>query len=163
MDRIKDRFRMRAKTGSALYLWRYVVASLIALGIFRVANLVGPVHWVDEVATSMRVSGLTVADLQRFQKIRYSDAVSDEVDREHLENRPLANLFSVLAQSPEHAPLYFVLARFWAEVFGGSPVAMRSLWKLNSPLKPNSIAIATRHQAALGSSVWDAKKTAGET
>ena len=109
--------------------WHYIVIILIALGIlFRVVNLEGPVYWVDEVATSMRVSGytqaevvqqlatgkpLTLSDLQQFQTIR--------------PDRSRADLFRVLAQSPEHAPLYFVLARVWAEIFGGSVAAMRSL------------------------------------
>lgn len=125
--RWKDgRFARRVRS---LGSWRYVVIVLIALGIlFRVANLGDPVYWVDEVATSMRVSGytqaevvrqlatgepLTLLDLQQFQTIR--------PDRARLD------LFRVLAQSPEHAPLYFVLARIWAEMFGGSVIAMRSL------------------------------------
>lgn len=105
------------------------MALLVGLGIaFRLSNLSQPVYWVDEVATSMRVSGYTqaevraqvatgepvsVADLQGFQTIR--------------EDRPLPDLMRVLSQSPEHAPLYFMLARVWAEIFGGSVVAMRSL------------------------------------
>ena len=110
-------------------LWSYIVTLLIGLGVlFRVANLAQPVYWVDEVATSMRVSGYTqaevvaqvatgepqtVADLQKFQTIR--------------QDRPFTDLFRVLSQSPEHAPLYFILARFWAERFGSSITAMRSL------------------------------------
>ena len=111
------------------HLWSYIVALLIGLGIlFRVANLAQPVYWVDEVATSMRVSGytqaevvaqvatgepLTVTDLQKFQTIR--------------PDRPASDLLRVLSQSPEHAPLYFILARVWAEIFGNSIAAMRSL------------------------------------
>ena len=117
-------------------LWSFIVALLIALGIlFRIVNLSGPVYWVDEVATSMRVSGytqaevaaqvatgepLTVSDLQKFQSIR--------------PDRPVSDLLRVLSQSPEHAPLYFVLARFWAELFGSSVAAMRSLSVLFSLL-----------------------------
>ena len=117
------------RTSSHRHLWSYIVALLIGLGIlFRVANLAQPVYWVDEVATSMRVSGYTqaevvaqvatgeplaVADLQKFQTIR--------------PDRPFSDLLRVLSQSPEHAPLYFVLARLWAEVFGNSIAAMRSL------------------------------------
>ena len=124
-----------ARHSSHPQIWSYIVIILVGLGVlFRVAELGQPVYWVDEVATSMRVSGytqaevvaqvatgqpLTVADLQRFQRIRRDSPP----ERHH----PLANLFRVLAQSPEHAPLYFVLARFWAEIFGGSPAAMRSL------------------------------------
>ena len=111
------------------HLWSCIVVLLIALGVlFRVVNLTQPVYWVDEVATSMRVSGytqaeveaqvatgepLTISDLQKFQTIR--------------SDRPITDSLRVLSQSPEHAPLYFVLARFWAELFGSSVSAMRSL------------------------------------
>ena len=110
-------------------LWSYIIILLIGLGVlFRVANLTQPVYWVDEVATTMRVSGYTqaevvaqvatgepqtITDLQKFQTIR--------------QDRPFGDLFRVLSQSPEHAPLYFILARFWAERFGSSITAMRSL------------------------------------
>ena len=121
--------RIAVATFSQRQIWSCIVAILVGLGIlFRVSYLDRPVYWVDEVATSMRVSGythadvraqvatgqpLTTADLQTFQVIR--------------SDRPRSDLARVLTQSPEHAPLYFVLARFWAERFGGSVVAMRSL------------------------------------
>ncbi len=110
-------------------LWCWIIAILLGLGIlFRVVNLDQPVYWVDEVATSMRISGYTqdevtqqlatgtplgVSDLLQFQQIR--------------RDRPWTDLHRVLTQSPEHTPLYFVLARCWAETFGGSVTAMRSL------------------------------------
>ncbi len=72
---------------------------------------------LEQVATGLPLS---VSDLQRFQSIR------PEIEGSPA-NRPFANLMRVLAQSPEHAPLYFVLARGWAEIFGGSVAAMRSL------------------------------------
>ncbi|MGD1897496.1 MAG: hypothetical protein ACFB16_11170 [Phormidesmis sp.] len=114
---------------SQVRLWSWIVGVLIGLGIvFRVTNLAQPVYWVDEVATTMRVSGythaevraqvataqpLSTAELQNFQTIR--------------SDKPLSDLSRVLSQSPEHAPLYFILARFWAALFGTSPTAMRSL------------------------------------
>ncbi len=114
------------------------MAILVGLGVlFRVANLGQPVYWVDEVATSMRVSGytqaevveqvatgkaLTVDDLQKFQRIRHDGAsAGSRVPRDS------TDLLRVLSKSPEHAPLYFILARVWAELWGTSVVAMRSL------------------------------------
>ncbi len=121
--------RIAANSHSQRRLWSWIVVILLCLGVlFRVSYLDRPVYWVDEVATSMRVSGythadvreqvatglpVTVADLQTFQMIRG--------------DRPRSDLSRVLTQSPEHAPLYFVLARFWAEALGGSVVVMRSL------------------------------------
>jgi uncharacterized membrane protein len=117
-------------------LWWWLITILIALGIlFRLANLDQPVYWVDEVATSMRVAGythqevtqhiatglpLSPADLLQFQQIR--------------SDRPWTDLLRVFANSPEHAPLYFVLMRLWATRFGSSVTAMRSLSVLFSLL-----------------------------
>jgi len=102
---------------------------LIGLGIaFRIANLAQPVYWVDEVATSMRVSGYTQAE------VRAQVATAKPISISHLQyfqsirpDRPRADLLRVLSQSPEHTPLYFILARFWAELWGDSVAAMRSL------------------------------------
>ena len=121
--------RIAAKSHSQRRLWSWIVVILVCLGVlFRVSYLDRPVYWVDEVATSMRVSGythadvreqvatglpVTAADLQMFQTIRG--------------DRPRSDLSRVLTQSPEHPPLFFVLARFWAETFGDSVVAMRRL------------------------------------
>ncbi|MEO1396861.1 MAG: glycosyltransferase family 39 protein [Cyanobacteria bacterium J06634_5] len=109
--------------------WGRFMMVLVGLGIaIRIANLAQPVYWVDEVATSMRVSGYTQAevkaqvataepisgrDLQYFQRIRT--------------DRPRTDLLRVLSQSPEHTPLYFILVRFWAELWSTSAAAMRSL------------------------------------
>ena len=128
-------------------LWSWITFILIGLGIFfRLSNLSSPVYWVDEVATSMRISGytqaevvaaiatenpVTVPDLQRFQKIR--------TDR----NR--SDLSRVLSQSPEHAPLYFVLTRFWAELFGNSVTAMRSLSVLFNLLAIPTVFFLCKH------------------
>lgn len=115
-------------------LWGGIVACLVALGVlFRLVNLDQAVYWVDEVATSIRVSGytyaevtqqllaqqasqslpLSVADLLYFQRIKSGSSLGD--------------LLRVLSQSPEHAPLYFVLMRLWASQFGTTTAAMRSL------------------------------------
>ncbi|MEA5471093.1 glycosyltransferase family 39 protein [Spirulina sp. 06S082] len=110
-------------------IWGCIALILAGLGIsFRIAHLDRPIYWVDEVATSMRVSGylrdevarslatglpLSPADLLEFQQIR--------------RDLPWFHLLQVLGQSPEHSPLYFLLARIWAECFGTSVTAMRSL------------------------------------
>ncbi len=113
---------------SILITW-FILFLIIILGVFfRIANIESKVYLVDKVATSMRVSGytkqevtqnlfkldfLTVKDLQSFQKL------TDKKD--------LTDTFSALIKSPEHAPLYFVLTRFWVQLFGSSVVATRSL------------------------------------
>jgi uncharacterized membrane protein len=109
---------------------------LLLLGVFfRVVHLGDRVYWADEVTTSLRVAGYTkaeaieqladgqprsVADLQRYQQLNPSKGWSDTL--------------SALSRSPEHAPLYFLLARLWSHRFGSSIVAIRSLSVLLSLL-----------------------------
>jgi uncharacterized membrane protein len=99
------------------------------LGLFfRCANLDRKIYWVDEVATSLRVAGytkqeivtelsqqdiITIADLQKYQKLNNS--------------RNISFTLAALQKSPEHAPLYFLITRFWLEIFGSSILAIRSL------------------------------------
>jgi uncharacterized membrane protein len=42
-------------------------------------------------------------------------------------DRSFADTLNALLQSPEHAPLYFVLTRLWTQVWGSSVTALRSL------------------------------------
>ncbi|MGF1516096.1 MAG: hypothetical protein ACFB5Z_20695 [Elainellaceae cyanobacterium] len=110
------------------HLWATAMLCLIGLGIlFRVANLGQAVYWVDEVATSMRVAGYTYGEVIQ-QVVRQPLTAADLLQFQRLRpNASWPGLLSVLAQSPEHAPLYFVLMRLWAERFGTSVAAMRSL------------------------------------
>lgn len=111
------------------YAWLGLIILVICLGIFfRCANLDQKIFWVDEVATYVRISGytqaevtqqlitqewLSVADLQQYQKVSSA--------------RNLQDTFNALKKSPEHTPLYFILARFWVQVFGNSVTVIRSL------------------------------------
>lgn len=114
--------------------WVVLVMILIGLGmVFRVTNLDQAVYWVDEVATSMRVSGYTQAEvtqqlLAQQQRTGQPLTTSDLLHfQEVRSDRSWTDLGRVLALSPEHAPLYFILARGWAALFGSSVLAMRSL------------------------------------
>ncbi|MEL6854935.1 MAG: glycosyltransferase family 39 protein [Cyanobacteria bacterium J06607_13] len=110
-------------------LWVWLMAMCVGVGIvFRVANLAEPVYWVDEISTSMRVSGYTRAEVRA--QVATGEPISPAGLLEFVEirrDRPVTDLVRVLSLSPEHTPLYFVLARGWAELFGSSVAAMRSL------------------------------------
>jgi uncharacterized membrane protein len=123
LGRYKSLYRIVRKA------WLFLVIVVFLLGLFfRCANLDRKIFWVDEVATATRISGYTrqeiveqladrgvvnKEDLQRYQ------VLSSEKD--------LDNTINALTKSPEHAPLYFLLARFWRELFGSSVTATRSL------------------------------------
>lgn len=107
----------------------FVLLIIILLGIFfRLANLDRKIFWVDEVSTAIRVSGYTkqevieeVADRDIFAvgKLKKYQKLNSEKD--------FNDTLKALIKSPEHAPLYFILARFWLGFFGSSIAALRSL------------------------------------
>ncbi|MDJ0774552.1 MAG: glycosyltransferase family 39 protein [Mastigocoleus sp. MO_167.B18] len=106
-----------------------LIISLLVLGIFfRFTNLDHKVYWHDEVYTSMRSSGYTgsevhqevfdgsvigVEDLQKYQRLS--------------SKKDLSNTIDALTKNPEHPPLYYLMMRFWMQLFGSSVTATRSL------------------------------------
>ncbi|MEG4998640.1 glycosyltransferase family 39 protein [Microcoleus sp. B4-D4] len=108
----------------------FLIITVLAIGIlFRFVNLDGKFYWIDETYTSLRVSGYTEAemlkqisynkitspsDLQKYQQVNSEKTLSDSLN-------------SLATEDPQHPPLYYVLARFWAQWFGTSVTAMRSL------------------------------------
>ena len=106
-----------------------LLISAILLGLFfRFANLSNKIFWVDEVATVVRVSGYTISEvtnsllqqniIERDNFLSYQTTDS---------GRTFADSMSALSKSPEHAPLYFILTRFWMQWWGNSIAVMRSL------------------------------------
>ena len=108
----------------------FLIIAVLVIGIFfRFANLDRKFYWIDETYTSLRVSGYTEAeiikqisypkitspsDLQKYQQINSEKSLSDTLN-------------SLATEDPQHPPLYYVLARHWAQWFGSSVAAMRSL------------------------------------
>jgi uncharacterized membrane protein len=121
--------RVKLKITAQMQLWCCVVTILLVLGtLFRAIYLDRPVYWVDEVATSMRVSGYTLDEVTHQLATGLPLNVTDLLEFQDIRSdRPWTNFLYALTQSPEHAPLYFVLVRLWVEVFGCSVTAMRSL------------------------------------
>ncbi|MEY4518492.1 MAG: hypothetical protein RLZZ499_1091, partial [Cyanobacteriota bacterium] len=79
------------------------------------------------VATAVRVSGYTIAEVT-------SDLLKqDLVERDTflfyqtVTSRTLRDSLNALTKSPEHAPLYFLLTRFWLQCWGNSLASIRSL------------------------------------
>ena len=146
---MNKRFLMNQVTSPLPYhrYWVWIIAILISLGIlFRIIHLDHPVYWVDEVATSMRISGYTQADVTQHLATGLPLSPTDILTVQQI--RPdgsILNLLTVLSQSPEHAPLYFILMRGWAELFGTSITAMRSLSVLFSLLALPAIFSFCQH------------------
>lgn len=113
--------------------WNWVAGYLaiaLILGIaFRFINLDGLIYWHDETSTSLRISGYTETEFVR--RVAGSDAISvAQLHQRYQSPNPTRNLshtLDALASKPEHPPLYYLLARFWAQGFGGSVAVMRAL------------------------------------
>jgi uncharacterized membrane protein len=107
----------------------FLLATVLLLGIFfRFANLDNQVYWVDEVATSLRISGYTKQEVIQSLSGRESLQVRDlQVYQQPNSTRKLSDSLSALTKSPEHAPLYFLLSRVWVQQLNGSPIALRGL------------------------------------
>ncbi len=115
----------------------FLIITLLALGIyFRVTNLDTQIYWHDEVFTSLRVSGfteaetvkqvfngqpITVKDLDKYQNANGEKGVGDIIK-------------GLAVEDSQHPPLYFLLARLWEQVFGGSVAVKRCLPALLSLL-----------------------------
>ena len=108
------------------------IVLIILLGVSaRVINIDRKAYWSDEAFTSLELSGhrpdeaktdiltgrlVGIPDLERYQ-------FPDRIGGKSLDDtvRDLANI------EPQLTPLYFIIARYWVNVFGPSVIAIRSL------------------------------------
>ena len=107
----------------------FTVVVTIAFGIFfRVYHLDRKIVWSDEVFSQIRILGLTESDLvvrsERFSDVRGVRAYLSEA--KILGERRETTTASLVAEDPQHPPLYFLLARWWFSAFGDS-IAMERL------------------------------------
>lgn len=103
---------------------------LLALGVFfRFYHLDYKVYWYDETQTSLRISGHTRQQMTEAVYDGQVRSVRDLLAKYQYPNddRDLEDTLNALAGSPEHAPLYFLTARFWLQLFGHSVTVIRSL------------------------------------
>lgn len=126
-DRAKKSFYSRPHLSPI----RFLLVIVLAIGLFfRFANLDGLVYSYDESYTSLRILGHTRAEL--LQQDWNGSVMSVGEFREKYQtaqnDRNLADTIHGLAvEEAQLTPLYFVVAKLWAEMFGSSIAAVRSL------------------------------------
>ncbi len=130
MEFPKNRDRLNYHIPSLEKWLRFLVIFVLILGIFfRFANLDRKFYWIDETYTSLRVSGYTEAKM--LQEISYQEIISPSDLKKYQQinsDRNLTDTLRSLAEEdPQHPPIYYILARYWAQWFGSSVTAMRSL------------------------------------
>lgn len=113
-----------------------VLTIVILLGIFfRVNNIDKKVYWHDEVYTSLRVAGYKGDDIVKTFSHGEVITAKDLLEFQNLKpNTPLSKTINSLIEHPEHPPLYYLLLRFWQNLFGSSIFINRSLSVLFSLL-----------------------------
>ena len=133
MNYLFTRFKERGDSSDSFF--RIVLVSVLIFGIvFRLGNLDTKPYWRDEVYTSMRVSGY---ELGSMKDGIHGQLISVNTLRQYLDvesGRSWPDALKAMTDRPEHTPLYFVLARAWAEVFGSSVGSMRAFPALISLL-----------------------------
>ena len=112
------------------------IALLVLATSFRFAHLDRKVYWHDEVFTSMVITArpgnylsndlfqnklLKPADLLAYQQFVPNLGLTDMVVRKGIEDA-------------QHPPLYYILLRFWAQIWGTAPALTRGFSSLLSLL-----------------------------
>jgi len=116
-------------------LWRILLIVMLLLGVFfRLVYLDGKVFWVDEAFTALRVSGYTETEVvQAWAEEPLTTVAALQRYQFPLGDRPLSGTIGGLAASePQLPPLYFVLTRWWVQLWGDSIAVMRSLGAIAS-------------------------------
>jgi uncharacterized membrane protein len=127
--------QLRGRNGRR-FVWLYLTVAAAVLGvIFRLSALDTKAYWFDETFTSLRISGSTDHELiDVFRKT--NDFVSAHELQKFQEPRTGRNAVDTVRglalEEPQNPPLYFVMARLWAEIAGGSIYWTRFLTALLS-------------------------------
>jgi uncharacterized membrane protein len=120
------------------FIWTSVAVIAVILGIFfRFFALEKKAYWFDETFTSLRISGFTDRELvERFRQISDVVSVGDllKFQAPQPSRTVLDTVRGLATEEPQNPPLYFIIARFWAEIAGGSIFSTRLLPALLSLL-----------------------------
>ena len=112
-----------------------IVLLVLVLGIiFRLGNIDVKPYWEDEIYTSMRVSGY---QSERIKKVVLDKPIQVKTLSQYLDvnsGQSWIDTSIALINKPEHTPLYFLLTRAWAKLFGSSIWSMRAFPALISIL-----------------------------
>ncbi|MDZ8085306.1 MAG: glycosyltransferase family 39 protein [Nostoc sp. DedQUE12b] len=109
---------------------QFLIVVLLMVGIFfRFFNLDRKVYWHDETFTSLRISGYTANEVK--QQIFNGRIINKEsfakFQSPNMEKGLRDTIRSLEVEDPQHPPLYYIIARFWVEIFGNSVTVIRSL------------------------------------
>ncbi|NEP14700.1 MAG: hypothetical protein F6K14_31790 [Symploca sp. SIO2C1] len=116
---------------------RFFIVAVLVLGIFfRFANLDSKLYWIDETFTSLRISGYRLSEM--VNQLSENDIVGikdlHQYQRANADKNVIGTIKGLAFEEPQHTPLYYSIAHFWAKLFGSSVAVTRSLPALISLL-----------------------------
>ena len=108
----------------------YFLVGIVLIGIFlRCINLGQKPYWFDETYTLLRVSSYSEQDAVQELLTGQIIEAGDFLKYQSLssEKGAIETIAGLAQEEPQLPPLYFLAAKFWAQCFGTSKAAMRSL------------------------------------
>ena len=126
MQRIQSpKCRFLAQNGLTLLL---VLALLLGI-FFRFAHLDQQLYWHDETFTSLRISGYNAIEVNQalFNGKVVGPEALQKYQQPSSDTTIVDTIRSLAIDDSQHPPLYYVLVRQWAVMFGSSVAAVRSL------------------------------------
>lgn len=108
----------------------------------RIEALSSRLYWADEVVTSLRVAGYTMADIKGrlFNGERSSISEISAFQTPGGQATPMRIVRSLAIEDAQHPPLYYLAERGWVALFGNEIATRRSLSTLFSVLGLPAIA-----------------------
>jgi uncharacterized membrane protein len=111
-----------------LFLLLIILAGMALAVFFRFYNIGKMVYWTDESFTSLWISGHKWDEVEQTisgQEIKAGDVL--KFQRVTPEKGVIDTIRALALCDPHHPPLYYVMLRAWAGMFGDSAGAVRSL------------------------------------
>ncbi|MEG4500133.1 glycosyltransferase family 39 protein [Microcoleus sp. F10-C6] len=110
---------------------KILIVVILITGIwFRFTNLDRKVYSFDESITSLRISGYTWTEMVQQDFQGKTICVAD-LQRKYQQINPEKTWWNTVkglaTEEPQLSPLYFILARFWVQLFGPQVATVRSL------------------------------------
>ncbi|MEG4441204.1 glycosyltransferase family 39 protein [Microcoleus sp. AT9_B5] len=117
---------------------KILIVVILITGIwFRFTNLDRKVYSFDESITSLRISGYTWTEMVQQDFQGQTICVAD-LQRKYQQINPQKTWWNTVkglaTEEPQLSPLYFILARFWVQLFDPQVATVRSLSALISLL-----------------------------
>ena len=129
MNKIIYRTPLLSQKFSHKYLTFFLIIIIVSGIVFRFNNLALKPYWIDESYTLLRASGYTSEEakqqLYNGQIIQANDIL--KYQKISSDRNFLGTVRGLAKEEPQHPPFYFLLTRFWQQIWGTSKVAIRSL------------------------------------